>query len=478
MRRSLLMFCVCLVVPCVALAQGSLVITHVNIVDVVNGGIRRDQTLVIRNGEIVGVHRGRAAVPQDATVVNGTGKFVIPGLWDMHYHFEGSEPSVREFNMLLANGVLGIRDIGDKPEKIFPARADTASGKLLGPQIVACGPIVDGPNPSNPPLSVSVQGPEDARAMVHKLKDMGSDCIKVHDRVPLDAYLALADEAKKVNLPLVGHIPVLVHVMQATNAGQHSIEHQIGLLGATTVEDEVIESESTSNVFSEAMRTKNYSLIPESIAKRGNYALDHFSDDRARELYRAFARNGTYLDPTLVTDRALTFVDDFAKQDDPRLKYIPAGQREWWNPERGMLTRYRTPAYIAFRKRQFAKTLEQIPVARRLGVQFLSGTDTTLPFVYPGFSVHDELGLFVKSGFSPLQALQTATINPARFLALDKTTGSIEIGKTANLVLLDGNPLQDIGNSKKIHSVILRGKLLTRSDLDGMLEAAQGAARP
>ncbi|MCI0348917.1 MAG: amidohydrolase family protein, partial [Acidobacteriales bacterium] len=303
------------------------------------------------------------------------------------------------------------------------------------------------------------------------------DCVKAHDGVPLDAYLAIADEVKKVNLPLVGHVPVRVRTLQATHAGQRSLEHQIGLRGASAVEDEVMESEKTNDVFAEAMRTKNFALIPESIAKKGNYLLDHFSDQRARDLYRAFARNGTYLDPTLVTDRALTFVDDISKEEDPRLKYIPATQRQWWNPERGMLTRYRTPPYVAFRKRQFEKTLQQIPVAQRLGVRFLAGTDTTLPFIYPGFSVHDELALFVRAGLTPLEALQTATINPARFLGLEQSLGTVQAGKLASLLLLDADPLKDIHNTTRISAVVIHGKLLRRSDLDEMLKAAEAAAR-
>jgi hypothetical protein len=476
-RRTIVVGSLCAIWAFPLIAQETFAISHASVVDVVNGGIERGRTLIIENGRIRDIQGTGKPIPPGAKVVDASGKFVIPGLWDMHYHFDGGKPGVRELNLLVANGVLGIRDMGDRPEEIFPARNAVASGKKLGPDIVACGPIVDGPNPTNPPLSVSVSGAADARAMVRRLKEMGADCLKVHDGVPLDAYLALADESKRIHLPLVGHVPVAVRVMQATNAGQRSIEHQIGLRSASTVEDELMASEKANDVFGEAMRTKNFQLIPESIARKGNYTLDHFSETRARELYGAFVRNRTYLDPTLVTDRALSFVDDFVKLDDPRLKYIPAAQREWWNPERGMLTRYRTPAYIEFRKRQYEATLRQIPVASRAGVQFLAGTDSTLPFVYPGFSVHDELGLFVQAGLSPLAALQTATINPARLLGRENSTGAVQTGKIANLVLLDADPLQDIANTKKIHAVVLRGKLLSRTDLDGLLKVAEAMAQ-
>jgi hypothetical protein len=308
---------------------------------------------------------------------------------------------------------------------------------------------------------------------------MGADCVKVHDGVPVDAYLAIADEAKKAGIPLVGHVPVRVHIRQAIDAGQRSIEHQSVFLGSSTVEDEIIESEKKNDVLQEAMRTNNFQLIPESIAKKGNYFLDHFSDERAHDLYRSFAAHGVRLTPTLVTQRALTYVDDFDKANDPRLKSIPAGQKEWWHPEKGMLTRYRTPSYIAFRKRQFAKSLEQIPVEYRDGVIFLAGTDCLIPYVFPGFSVHDEMALFVQAGLTPLAALQTATLNPARFLGIESSAGTVGAEKAANLVLLDRNPLTDIHNTTGIFAVIVHGKLLKRADLDELLlEAAREASKP
>ncbi len=455
----------------------ALVIVGVTVADVQKGSLLPDRTVIVQDGRVTYSGPGkRAPIPRGAHIVEGRGKYLIPGLWDMHYHFEG-KPNVREFNLLIANGVVGIRDMGDVPEEIFRARSETAAGTVLGPHIVACGPIVDGPDPSNPPISVAVHNPEQARRTVRSLKATGADCVKVHDGLPLDAYLALADEAKKAELPLVGHVPIRVKTVLATNVGQRSIEHQIGFRGMSEAEDEVMESEKTNDVFAEAMRTKNFGLIPESIAKKGNYILDHFTQERADELFRTFARNGTYLVPTLVTDRSLTFVDTISKEDDPRQKYIPASQREWWNPERGMLTRYRTPAYIAFRKRQFEKTLQQIPVAHRTGVKFLAGTDTTLPFIYPGFSLHDELGLFVQAGLTPLEALQAATINPTRYLGLQQSRGTVQSGESADLVLLDANPLVDIQNTRKIFAVILRGRFLTRRDLDRLLLEAEASAQ-
>lgn len=448
-----------------------LVLKHVNVVNVETGAIQRDTTVTITGQRISDIQPARKLGSSGVTQeLDATGKFLIPGLWDMHAHFQDPQ---REMKMYIANGVLGVRNMGGVAKEVFALREKIARGEVLGPRIIACGPIVDGPNPANPSISVSVKDADSGRMMVHTLKDMGADCIKVHDGVPLDAYLALAAEAKKVKLPLVGHIPVAVPTAEASNSGQKSIEHVIGLRGASTAEAEVLKDERENNIFAEAMRTKTFSMIPESIAKRGNRILDTFSQEKANKLYGAFVRNGTYVDPTLVTDHALTYVDELTKEDDPRLKYITTEMRQWWKPENGMLTRYRTPSYIAFRKRQFAKTLQQIPVAQKQHVIFLAGTDAYVPYTYPGFSTHDEMSLFVKAGLSPLQALQTATLNPAKFFGTEKEMGTVATGKNADLVLLDGDPTKDITNTKKIFAVVLRGRLMQKSELDEMLKAAE-----
>jgi imidazolonepropionase-like amidohydrolase len=174
-----------------------------------------------------------------------------------------------------------------------------------------------------------------------------------------------------------------------------------------------------------------------------------------------------------VTQKSLTFIDDLAKTQDARTIYVSAEDLNWWKPQYGMLTKYRTPEYITMRKRQYAKVIEEIPRARQLGVQFLAGTDVTAPYTYPGFSVHEELGLFVQSGMSPTQAIETATSNPARLLGLTKTWGQVAPGFTANLILLNDNPLTKIENTQKIEAVIANGRLLNRQQLDLLLKEAE-----
>jgi imidazolonepropionase-like amidohydrolase len=226
------------------------------------------------------------------------------------------------------------------------------------------------------------------------------------------------------------------------------------------------------SAFQEALRTKNFALIPAKIAADQTMMLDHFSQERADEAYSRLAKNHTFLTPTLVTEHALAFIDDLSKEHDPRMQYVAPQELAGWKPENGLLTKYRTPAYIAMRKREYAKFLDEIRHAQALGVHLLAGTDITIPYTFAGFSVHDELRLFVEAGLTPMQALETATTNPALLLGLSKKWGRIQPGYDANLVLLDADPMKNIANTTKINSVVLNGRMLERKQLDHMLDDA------
>jgi hypothetical protein len=357
---------------------------------------------------------------------------------------------------------------------VFPLRDAIAAGQQLGPKIVACGPIIDGPDSwSNPQFTISVTTAGEARAAVVSLKQQGTDCIKVYDGLSRDSYFAILDEAKKLGLPVVGHLPSAISVREASDAGQRSLEHGIALAGGSTAEGEYIKRRLDPSVFQEAVSTKNFALIPAVIARDQTMMLDTFSQERADATYRLLAKNNTFVTPTLVTEHSLTFIDDLNAKPDPRMQYVSAEELQWWKPENGMLTKYRTPEYIAMRKREYAKMLEEVHRAQTLGVHLLAGTDITIPYTYPGFSLHDELKLFVEAGLTPMQALETATTNPALFLGLSKTWGRVEPGYTANLVLLTADPLADILNTEKIDAVILNGRFLDRAQLDQMLRDAR-----
>jgi len=439
-----------------------LVFTHVTVIDMTGARPKKDMTVVISGDRIKEIGPARSTpVPTGAQVVNGTGKFLIPGLWDMHVHFTETE---RTFPMFIANGVLGVRNTGGKPEDLFRWREEVASGRLLGPRIVACGPIVDGPDKAAIGPAVSVGTPAEGREIVRKLKAQGADFIKVYDQLSRETYFAIIDEAKKLGIPVVGHVPMAITTIEASDAGQRSIEHLGSILqGSSSVEAELIAWPKTQ------VKNQDYSAIPRTIAARGSRMLDTYHPAKARNVFAHLVKNQTWQVPTLVTKRSMTFADDLVKIKDERLKYIPQSLQRRWRPEENFLLRYRTPEYIAYSKRQFQKELQLVRAMHRAGVPFMTGTDLSGPYVFAGFSVHEEMALLVDSGFTPMEALQAATRNPAIYLGELSSSGTVEGGKRADLVLLEANPLLDIHNTKRIAGVVVKGRYITKGQLQQML---------
>ena len=455
-----------------------LALIHVTVINPSDSSPYLDRTVLIANDRIVQVGPSKTVtIPTGALIVDASGKFLIPALWDMHVHTENAE---RDFPMFIANGILSVRNMAGVAKDVFRWREETASGKMLGPQIVAAGPLIDGPEPSHPEHAIPVHNAAEGRQAVQSLKAMGADFVKVYDGVPRDAYFAIAEESKKAGLPFVGHVPGSIRVVEASNAGQRSLEHGAYLSGGATNEDEATKQKDRwPEIMKEAQRTGNFSLIPENIAKDGNVMLDHLSLERLGQLYKTFVKNGTYLTPTLVVQQTRVFVDEISKRADPRNRYVAKAElEEAWKPENDMFLKYRTPGYIAYQKRDYLQTLKGIKLAQQQGVQLLAGTDVVAPWTYPGFSLHDELGLLVEAGLTPLEALRTATTNPAQFFSM-KDVGTVAPGMQADLVLLDANPAINISNTKRISAVVMHGTLYTRGQLDDLLnQSATIASNP
>jgi imidazolonepropionase-like amidohydrolase len=450
-------------------APRALAFTHVNVIDMTGRPTQKDLTVVIVGERLVSIGKtGRVKVPKSAIVINASGQFLIPGFWDMHVHFT---ETTRTFPMLIANGVLGVRNLGGKAEDLFRWRKEVDQGTLVGPRIVACGPIVDGPQIAASGPAVGVGTPAEGRQIVQKLKQQGADFIKVYDRLPRDTYFAITEEAKKLKIPVVGHVPLAVTTTEASDAGQRSIEH----LGTILQESSSI-SEQLRNWKGEEVKDGDYSAIPRNIAARGTRMLDTYDPAKAQQVFRNLRKNQTWQVPTLVTKRSLALIDDIVQKEDQRIKFIPADLLKRWSPQENFLLRYRTPEYIAYNKRLFRKELELVGAMHRAGVPFMTGTDLSIPYVFAGFSVHDELALLVEAGFTPMAALQTATRNPAVFLGELDSMGTVTRGKIANLVLLAADPLKDIRNSGRINGVVLKGRYFPKPELEKMLQQAERVA--
>jgi imidazolonepropionase-like amidohydrolase len=444
-------------------------ITHVTVINPGTSSVQPDATVVITGDRITAVSGAASSAahfqpPKNARVIDGTGRYLIPGLWDMHVHsaFGDWFPGGREIilPLFVANGVTGVRDMGGDIPVLFAWRKQIAAGEIVGPRMVVSGPMLDALLPDGKlrfPSSVAVSTPESAVAAVDSLKAQGVDFIKVQSVISHDAYLAAAAEAHKQGLPIVGHVPDKVRIAEAIAAGQKSIEHLMGSFeGCSTEEDKFISGDGDLKLL-----------------------LATYDQKKCDALIALLAKSQTWQAPTLAWQRGGTFLDQRDLQHQPLDKYVPAYWREvTWRrfTEEMMPGLLHDP--LALRQEYFARNLQMVGAQHRAGVPFLAGTDAA-PGVYimPGFSLHDELANFVEAGFSPMESLQTATSNPAKFLGTESTSGSIEPGKVADLVLLSANPLDDIHNTQKIDAVIANGRLFDRAALDGLLAQVEASAK-
>jgi hypothetical protein len=412
----------------------ALAITRVNVIDVVDGRIVPNSTVTIRGKTIASVIQNSAA-PAGAQIVDGQGKFVIPGLWDMHAHMEMAGESWLQ--LYVANGVTGIRDMGSALDLILDLRGATASDRTLGPQIVAAGPILDDA-PGDWPLRMRVRKPDEGRAAVQLLKRRGVDLIKVHNYTPRDVFFAIADEARQQKLPVAGHVPLKVTIQEGVEAGMVSIEH----------------------------------LSEDGRVWKACSGGSQYRPDACRPFFQMLARRRAWQTPTLFAMAELPVVGtpasaisrDQMAYANKRFLEMHAGNQSFF---------VKQPAVVGMMKNLAEVGKVVTRDMAMAGVGILAGCDAMIA----GFCVHDELAAMVAGGMTPLAALQTATVNPARYLGRESTLGTVAAGRQADLVLLDANPLEDIGNVRRIYAVITAGRFFDRSALDQLLSRAKADAQ-
>lgn len=441
----------------------TLAIRGATVVDVTDGSLRSAQTVLVEGNRIAVVGPvDKVKVPDDAEVVQAAGGYLIPGLWDMHVH---SAASVTwHFPLFLAQGVTGVRNMHSTVDSALALtntiKRQLAEGELLGPRFLANGPIIDG-EPSVWPGSVVVRTAEEARAAVDSLTDGGADFIKVYSRLTRDAYFAIVDQAKQRRIPVVGHVPYRVRPEEAAEAGQLTDEHMLGLqMGCSTRADSV-RSQTEQQELSESSFIEG--IISESKLERVLY--DTRDPSLCAAMLKVYRKNGMAVVPNLVLPHNNNYPDEVIS-DTVSMKFIPKSMHAQWSAMAGpgpgdMIRSLMQPTREARN--------DNVRLLNDAGVMLLAGTDVGNPMLVPGISLHKELMLLVDAGLTPLEALQTATLNPARFLGAEDSLGTVEAGKFADLVLLDANPLEDIRNTQRILAVVSNGRLIRRSQLNRLL---------
>lgn len=442
-------------------------VEHVSVVDVVQDRTLPDMTVVVDGRKIVAVQlSSRVALGDSVVRIDGTGRYLIPGLWDMHVHVIG-DGAASILPLFIANGVTGIRDMWGDLDAAVALRSEVDAGTLVSPRWVVPGNLVDGPHPWWPG-SVVASDPERGRQIVDSLASTGAAFIKVYSLLDRETYRAIVTRAREVGLPAVGHVPFSVTAHEASELGQASFEHLFGVMEECSGADEDIRRDRAEWLADRAAGKRDFPspFFDVDIYRR---ILDSFDDATCTSLLRELAERGTWQVPTLVTNRAYETLADSSLTTDPRLAYLPESLTEWWL---GLARAARADPEEAreVRLRYLRKQLEVVGLMSKLGVPILAGTDNGNPFTYPGFSLHDELGLFVEAGLSPAQALRSATYAPAVFFSATDSLGTVEAGKLADLVLLDADPLEDIANTRRIDAVFANGRHFDRAALDELLE--------
>ena len=464
-----------------AVSEPTLVITGVNVVDVEAGEVLRDRTLIVTGNRITDVISAKGnSPPPNARLIDGRGKYAIPGLWDMHVHLFNTTPPVpwelqtpldgaedqRQLLMPLyvAFGITGLREMSGGPWSL-KLRDQVSKGEVLGPQLVVGSPLLDGANPLFPDSNViAIDGPKKAREVVRTLHRQGYDFLKTYTFLSPESYRAIHERAKTLGMEVSGEIPISISLKEAAGLGHRTVEHLTGLELACSRREQELRAAYAADIA--AIATNPAADNKVSLWNRTEWEpVSSVDNAKCARLYDILAKKGTWVVPTLAIQRMISQPESPAVHDNPDAKYVPI----WDSDPADVIATFDPERHLPV---TFAHRLSVIDDLQNAGVGILAGTD-----IGAGFTLHQELELFVEGGLSPAEALRTATINPAKYLEREEELGTIVAGKFADIVLLNKNPLADISNTRSIDAVILQGRYYDRTRLDTILQQVETDAR-
>ena len=460
----------------------TLAVSSVNIVDVEHGEILENRTLLINTDRIVDIvdHTEFHAI-EGVDTIDGSDLYAMPGLWDMHMHMVNDvyEPVPWDFHtpspdskdqreiylpIFLAFGVTGTRELSGGVASL-ELREKIRNGELLGPHMFVGSPLLDGAYPIWPDAAViAIDGPENAREWVTQLHAQGFDFLKTYNLLSTESYRALHERAKELRMEVSGEIPISVSLWEAAELGHRTIEHLTGVEFACSGREDELRTAYVSRI--ELRNADPESDDAEEIWRRSEWEpFESIDPERCIELYRYLAEQGAWVVPTLQVQFMISHGDQSQIVNNPNLKYLSK-----WDRDIEAIAEEYDPEHRLRSLHDYRMTV--IDDMYHAGVPILAGSD--LP---GGFYLHEELVRFVEGGLTPVEALRTATIEPAKYLGRSDELGSIRPGKVADVVLLRANPLEDIRNSQEIEMVIFQGQVLKRPKLDELLKQLEEDAK-
>ncbi len=455
---------------------GPVVISNTSVIDVGNGSFTANQWVTISENRITAIGGQEPSMPDNATVIDGSGRFLIPALWDMHIHPDDPEmielnftPTDRDLFMpqFVLWGVTGVRDMGGDWDVISDWRIRIAAGELLGPRIFAGGPLVDGTPPSWPESVVAKNATEGGN-VVDSLIAVGVDFIKVYSGLTRGAFFAIAERARETGISFSGHVPSTVTAIEAANAGMASQEHLLNMLIVFADRDAIRDANQRDPQRSSLQRTRDRFIA----------MADSYDRTRGDSLVTALLENQTWVTPTLMVWRRNAWFEEAGPEILERTRYMPGYVQQWWLAENNVHLRNRAPELIDLLKNRYRGLTY---IARDLAsarIPMMTGTDTGgNPHLFPGYTVHEEMEEMVRIGISNLTALQAATINPATFLGVSDSLGRVEVGYVADLLLIGGNPMDDISATKDISVIFANGRVIDDVERQRRLGEIENAAQ-
>ena len=446
------------------------VINHVTIIDVLTGRLAPNQVVAIARGKIVEIQPADKDSYAAKQYVNGNGRYLIPGLWDMHVHFRGGDSlaaaNKKSLALYLAHGITTVRDAGgDLTPSIFQWRQEMESGRLAGPRIFTSGPKIDGPG-AYWPGSLAVETPAQIRRALDSLQRLRVDYVKIYDsKISGAAYLETIRQAQRRGLKTTGHMPYSVTLGEAVKRGLDATEHLYYVFKACSGKEDSLTA-LVRNSLTTSKPLGLFAVLPA--------VYDTYSPAAASRIFALMAKRHTAAVPTLYIQKTLADLPENDHAQDSLRAYIDPKILATYQ-RRLASARQQRPATQAFNRKLNARFMSLVPQMQAAGVTLLAGSDSGPfnSFIYPGASLQGELELLVLAGLTPLQALQTATVNGARFMGVADRTAAIAPGKDADLLLLTGNPLENIANVRNIDAVVSRGKAYPAAALANMMRAVR-----